>query len=57
MHRLNHEILVKNLDKSGLILTTYCMQYPHAVPFLQNEIPFPLLKTPKTHAVYGGVVF
>ena len=36
---------------SGLILTTYSMQYPHTVPFLRNKVPYSLLKPPKTHAV------
>ena len=35
----------------GLILTTYCVRHPHAVPFLRNEMPFSLLKHPKIHAV------
>ena len=39
---------------SGLILTTYCVRYPHAVPFLRNKVPFFLLKAPKAHAVLGG---
>ena len=34
-----------------LFLTTYCVRYPHAVPFLRNEMPFSLLKTPKIHTV------
>ena len=42
-------------NQPGLILTTYCVRYPHAVPFLRNEIPFFLLKPPKTHAVLGSV--
>ena len=37
--------------KSGLILTTCCVRYSQAVLFLRNEMPFLLLKTPKTHAV------
>ena len=44
-------IIFSGNKKTGLILTTYCVRYPHAVPFLQNEIPFSLLKTLKTHAV------
>ena len=27
----------------------FCVRYPHAVPFLRNEMPNSLLKTPKTH--------
>ena len=38
-------------DSTGLFLTTYCVGYAHAVPFLRSEIPFSLLKTPETHAV------
>ena len=37
--------------RAGLFLTTYCVRYPHEVPFLINEMPFSILKTPKTHAV------
>ena len=36
--------------RAGLFLTT-CVRYPHDVPFLINEMPFSILKTPKTHAV------
>ena len=36
---------------TGLILATYCRRYPYAVAFLWNEMPYSLLKTPKTHAV------
>ena len=35
---------------TGLILATYCMRYPHAMPFLWNKMPYYLLQTPKTHA-------
>ena len=38
-------------QQTGLILTTYCVWYPHVVLFLRNEIPLSLLKFPKTHAV------
>ena len=31
------------------------MRYLHAVPFLKNEMIFSILKTPKTHAFFGGV--
>ena len=34
-------------------LTTYCMRYPHAVPFLRNEMPFSLLKILKAHRLGG----
>ena len=36
---------------TGLSSTTYCVQYPHVVLFLRYEMPYSLLKTPKTHAV------
>ena len=32
-------------------LTTYCVWYPHAVPFLRNKILYSLLKTPKAYVV------
>ena len=38
-----------NSMSTGLISTTYYMQYPHAVPFLRNKMPYSLLKSPKTH--------
>ena len=38
------------ISKSGLILATYCMRYPHAMPFLWNKIPYSLPKAQKTHA-------
>ena len=44
----------KILVTAGLILTTYCVQYPHVVPLLRNRIPYSLLKPPKIHAVKGG---
>ena len=43
--------------EAGLILTTYCVRYPHTVPFLRNKMPYSLLKTPKTDVVKGGVAF
>ena len=51
------KILCKLLFGSlaGLILATYCVRYPHAMPFLWNKMPCSLLKTPKTHDVYGSV--
>ena len=45
-------IAVSNLEKlSGLFLTIYCVRYPHTVPFLRNDMPYFLLKTPKIHAI------
>ena len=41
-------------NKAGLILTTYCVRYPGAVPFLRNKMPFSLLKPLKIHVVSGG---
>ena len=38
---------------SGLILTTYCVRYPRAMPFLRNKMPFSRPKTPKIYAVQG----
>ena len=38
-------------DAAGLISTNYCVRYPHAVLFWINEMPFLLLKIPKTRAV------
>ena len=32
---------------TGPFLSTYCVQYPHAVPFLRNKMPFSLIKSPK----------
>ena len=37
-----------------LLLATYCVQYQHAVPFLRNKVPYPLLKPPKTYANFFG---
>ena len=31
-------------NRTGLVLVTYCMQYPHTVPFLRNKIPENLQK-------------
>ena len=36
---------------AGFTWTTYCVRYPHTVPFLRNEMLFSLIKTPRTHAV------
>ena len=36
---------------AGLILTSCCVRYPNAVPFLSNRIPYSQLKSPKTHAI------
>ena len=44
------ENLVPNLH-TLLFLTTYCVWYPHTVPFLKNEMPYSLLKTLKTHSI------
>ena len=41
-------------QESGLFLSTYCVRYPHAVPFLRNELPYFLRKTPKRHTVWEG---
>ena len=30
-------------------LFSYCVRYPHAMPFLWNKMPYFLLKTPKAH--------
>ena len=43
--------LYRIYNKAGLILTTYCVRYPHAVPFLRNKMPFSLLKPVKIHTV------
>ena len=40
-----------------LLLTNYCVRYPHAVPFLSKEMSFFLPKPPKIHAVYEVVAF
>ena len=29
---------------TGLILTTYCVRYPHSVPFWRNKMPYSPLK-------------
>ena len=47
------QILGLFLPITRLILTTYCVRYPHAMPSSWNKIPYFLLKTPKTHAVWG----
>ena len=42
-----HQVSLKRRfyqSRPGLFLTTYCMRYPHALPFLRNEMPFFLLK-------------
>ena len=36
----------KYRHSAGLILATYCMQYPHAMSFLWNKMPYSLLKAP-----------
>ena len=28
------------VPQAGLFLTTNCVQYPHALPFLRNEMPY-----------------
>ena len=45
LHAKDNKVVVR------AFLTTYCVRYPHAVSFLRNEMPYSLLKTPKTHAV------
>ena len=35
-------------------LTTYHVRYPHAVPFLRNEMPYSLLKIPKKTCCLQG---
>ena len=43
--------IVARVNLPGLILATYCVQYPHAMAFLSNKMSYSLLKTLKTHAV------
>ena len=45
----------RNTIDTGIFLTTYCVRYPHTVPFLRNEMPFSLLKTPNITCRLGGV--
>ena len=42
--------LLKNFLQ-GFFLNTYCVWYPHVVPFSRNEMPFSLLKTPKINVI------
>ena len=42
---------------TGLILTNYCVRYPHAVPFLRNEMPFFSTKNFKNPFRLEGVAF
>ena len=32
-------------------IATYCVQYPHAVPFMRNKMSYRQLKPPKIHAI------
>ena len=43
----------KRRESEVFFLATYCRQYPHAVLFMKNEIPYFLLKPSIPHAVYG----
>ena len=36
---------------SWAYLNIYYVRYMHAMPFLQNKMPYSPLKTPKTHVV------
>ena len=40
-----------------LFLTTYCVRYPHAVPFLRNEMSFFSAKNSKNTYRLGGCTF
>ena len=40
-----------------LVLASYYVLHPHAVVFVRNNIPYPLLKPSKPHTVQGGVAF
>ena len=44
----------KLFGSTWVFLATYCVQYPHTLPFLRNRIPYSLLKTSKPHVVQGG---
>ena len=49
-------LATKPLEYPGLILTTYCMRYPHTVPFLKNKTLFSV-ETLKTTCRLGGIAF
>ena len=48
-------------DQAGLILTFYCVRYPHVMPYLKNDIPYSLLGLSQGRgggvAFYSGVAF
>ena len=31
------------VEQAGLILTFYCVRYPHVMPYLKNNIPYSVL--------------
>ena len=49
--RWSKPLIVRQCFIPGLILATYWLWYPHAVPFLRNKILYSPLKPSKPHAV------
>ena len=45
--------ITRTFTLAGLILATYYVRYPQAVPFLRNKMPYFLLKTSKTCFLRG----